>query len=173
MSERTELVRAQRAIEAEEQAILGVLVMLEVGGRQAFLLRLGADGTIHRLGDGSIEKLERDRFIGSVDPDVFREVAGRVSPGLLSWCGQSRSHPAPRGEICDLVIAFKHSDGRERTTAWRYGTHSKWPPEEVLGFVEDVVRATEPWYREQKNQLQMQTRRAEYEWWQFFSVPSA
>lgn len=173
MSERTEVIRAQRAIDIEEQAISGMLVMLEVGGRQALLLRLGMDGSIHRLGSGSIEKLDRDRFIGMVEPEVFRRVAAQASPALLSWCGQSRSHPAPRGERCDLVLAFKKTDGEELTMAWRYGSHSKWPPQEVLGFVEEAIRATDPWYEEQKNQLLLQTRRAEYEWWQFFSLPPA
>ena len=173
MKERTELIRAQRAIEIEDQTILGFLVALEVGGKQALLLRLGADGNIHRLGTGSLEKLERDRFIGHLDPEVFRELASKITPGLLSWCGQSRSHPAPRGEVCELVVAFKKADGPELTTAWRYGTHSKWPPEEILDFVTEAVRATDPWYEEQKKELQRKTRRAEYEWWQFFSFPSA
>jgi hypothetical protein len=171
MNERTELVRAQRAIDTEEQTILGVLIMLEVAGRQALLLRLGAEGTIHRLGSGSIEKLDRDRFIGTVDPEVFRQLSSKINPALLAWCGQSRSHPAPRGELCDLVLAFKKADGQELTMAWRYGSHSKWPPDEVLGFVEEAVRATEPWYEEQKKELVKKTKRAEYEWWQFFSLP--
>lgn len=172
MKERTELIRAQRMIATEDQAILGILIMLEVGGRQALLLRLGADGGVHRVGTGSIETLERDRFIGAMDPEVFLGLASKISPALLSWCGQSRSHPAPRGELCELVIAFRQADGRELTMAWRYGTHSKWPPDEVLEFLDEAVRATEPWYEEQKRDLQSKTRRAEYEWWPFFRLPS-
>ncbi len=171
MNERTEVIRAQRMVESEQQEILGILILLEVGGRQALLVRLDADGSVHRLGSGSIEKLERDRFIGAVDPEIFSRLASKATPALLSWCGQSRSHPAPRGELCNLVIAFKQADGQELTTAWRYGTHSKWPPEEVLDFVEEALRATDPWYQQEKGQLQLQARRAEYEWWQFFSLP--
>ena len=114
---------------------------------------------------------DRDRFIGTVDPEVFRQLSSKINPALLAWCGQSRSHPAPRGELCDLVLAFKKADGQELTMAWRYGSHSKWPPDEVLGFVEEAVRATEPWYEEQKKELVKKTKRAEYEWWQFFSLP--
>ena len=46
MNERTVLVNAQRMIAAEEQAVVGVLAVLEVGGKQALLLRMGADGTL-------------------------------------------------------------------------------------------------------------------------------
>jgi hypothetical protein len=173
MQDRTEVIRAQRAIAAEDETIVGALVMLDVGGRPALQLRLGADGGVQRLGSGSIETLEHDRYIGTLDPEIFRGVSSTIGPALLSWCGQSRCHPAPRGERCDLVIAFRMADGRELTTAWRYGTHSKWPPAEVLDFVDEAVRATEPWYQEQKKQLALQTRRAEYEWWQFFSLPQA
>jgi len=173
MQERTEVIRAQRAIATEDETIVGALVMLDVGGRPALLVRLGADGGAQRLGSGSIDKLERDRFIGALDPEIFRGVSSTVGPALLSWCGQSRSHPAPRGELCDLVIAFRMEDGRELSTAWRYGTHSKWPPPEVLDFVEEAVRATEAWYQEQKRQLVLQTQRAEYEWWQYFTLPTA
>jgi len=172
MQERTEVIRAQRAIATEDETIVGALVMLDVGGRPALLVRLGADGGAQRLGSGSIDKLERDRFIGALDPEIFRGVSSTVGPALLSWCGQSRSHPAPRGELCDLVIAFRMADGRELSTAWRYGTHAKWPPPEVLDFVEDAVRATEAWYQEQKRQLVVQTQRAEYEWWQYFTLPT-
>jgi hypothetical protein len=171
MQQRSEVIRAQRAIAAEDQTIVGLLVMLEVGSRPALLVRLGADGGAQRLGSGSIEKLERDRFIGTLDPEVFREVSSTVGPALLEWCGQSRSHPAPRGELCDLVIAFRMADGRELSTAWRYGTHSKWPPPEVLEFVEECVRATEAWYQEQKRQLVQETERAEYAWWKDGILP--
>jgi len=171
--ERTQLVRAQRAIEAEHQTILGILVLLEVGGRESLLLRLGADGSIHRQGSGSIETMERDRFIGTLEPESFQHLVSRVSPELLAWCGQSRSHPAPRGELCELIVAFKQADGRELHMAWRYGSHSKWPPQEVLDFVDEAVRTTEPWYAGQKTQLLERTRRAEYDWWPFFTFPSA
>lgn len=158
-------------VETEPSVICGVLVMLEVGGRQALLVRLGEDGSIHRLGTGSLETLERDRFIGNTDPETFRQVHERITPRLLDWCGESRSHPAPRGETCELVIAFKHADGRERLMAWEYGSLSKWPPPEVLDFVDAAVEATRPWYEEQRKQVRLRTQKAEYEWWRSFTVP--
>lgn len=173
MNERIELSRAQCAVDAEREAVTGLLVMLEVGGRPMLLIRLGVDGGIHRHGSGSLERVDRDRFIGTTTPETFRRVAAKITPQLLEWCGQSRAHPAPRGELCDLVIVFKRADGRESMTAWRYGTHSKWPPPEVLEFVDAAVEATCPWYEEQKKQLRLRTERAEYAWWHFFTLPQA
>jgi hypothetical protein len=173
MNERTALSRAQLAVESEERAISGVLVMLEAGGRQVLLVRLGADGSIHRLGSGSLDRIERDRFIGTTRPEAFRKVAEKITPPLLHWCGQSRSHPALRGEPCELVVAFKRADGEEQMMAWHFGSLSKWPPPEVCEFVDAVIEATQPWYEEQKELLGLRARRAEYEWWQFFTIPPA
>lgn len=173
MNERVEVRRAQRVLEAEAVAFCSVLVVLEVGGRQALFLRIGADGGIHRLGSGSLETFERDRFIGVTTPETFRELSAKITPELLGWCGQPRSHPAPRGETCELVLAFKREDGEESMMAWRYGSCSKWPPREVLDFVDAAVEATRPWYEEQQRQLRLRLQRAEFEWWDFFKLPHA
>ena len=157
--------------ETEQNVISGVLIMLEVGVRQTLLIRLGEDGSIHRLGSGSLENPERDRYIGTTSPDAFEQVRAKVTPQLLEWCGQVRTHPVPRGESCELVVAFKLADGEERMTCWQYGSESRWPPPEVCDFVAAAVEATNPWYEEQKNAVRLRAQRAEYEWWQFFTVP--
>lgn len=171
MRESIERALARTPVVAEPSDVCGVLAMLEVGGRQVLLVRLGADGSIHRLGTGSLDTLERDRFIGTTSPEPFRQVHEKITPRLLHWCGESRSHPAPRGEVCELVIAFKQADGRELMMAWEYGSLSKWPPPEVLEFVEAAVEATRPWYEEQRKLVRLRTQRAEYEWWRSFTMP--
>lgn len=166
MNERKELLEhARRTIDAEDRTILGVLVALEVGGKEALFIRLGADGGVHRLGTGSIERFDRERFIGATSPEAFQKVLDRISPELLAWGGQCRRHPNPRGEICDLLIVLKRADGEEVATSWRFGSLSKWPPAEVLELVDAAVEATCPWYEEQKRRVSERTARAEYEWW--------
>lgn len=173
MNERTVLVNAQRMIAAEEQAIIGVLAVLEVGGKQALLLRMGADGSVHRLGRGSVEHFDADRFIGTIDPDAFRELSAKITPELLAWCGPPREHPAPRGETCELMLAFQQADGRERATVWRFGSLSQWPPAEIFDFLAAAIDATDAWYEKQKQSLQRNVARAEYQWWPFYSLPTA
>ena len=173
MHDRIAGIRDVMERDLEPATFTGVLVVLELGGRQVLLLRLGADGGVHRLGSGSLDSLERDRFIGTTTPDSFLQVCGKITPQLLHWCGQPRCHPAPRGEVCDLLIAFKQADGQEQSMVWEYGSLSKWPPPEVLDFVAAALEATRPWYEEQKRQLRLKTQRAEYEWWRSFTVPHA
>ena len=173
MSDRANLASAIATMETESQAISGVLLMLEVGGRQNLLIRLGEDGGIHRLGSGSVERIERDRFIGTTTPEAFEKLRAKITPRLLHWCGQSRSHPVPRGEACELVIAFKQADGHEVMMAWQFGSLSKWPPPEVCEFMAAAIEATDPWYEEQKKLVRLRAQSAEYEWWQFFTIPPA
>ena len=96
MNDNRDLLVRRLADTVEQNAISGVLVMLDVGGRQALLIRLGEDGSIHRLGSGSLENPERDRYIGTTSREPFEQVRARVTPQLLDWCGQVRTHPVPR-----------------------------------------------------------------------------
>lgn len=171
MIERIAVREGLKDLEPADTSVCGILVMLEVGGRQALLIRLGHDGGIHRIGSGSVDRIETDRFIGKTSPEYFQRLAAKITPRLCHWLGQSRSHPTPCGERCELVIALKHADGRESMMMWQYGSLSKWPPSEVLDFVDAAVEATAPWYEEQKRQLRIRTQREEYEWWQFFTIP--
>jgi hypothetical protein len=171
MSEKTAVREGLRDLEQAGSSILEILVMLEVGGRQSLLIRLGRDGGIHRIGAGSPDRIETDRFIGKTGPEVLERLSARITPGFCHWLGQSRSHPAPRGELCELIIALKHADGRKPMMTWKYGSLSKWPPSEVLDFVDSAVELTTPWYEERKRELQLRTARGEYEWWQFFAIP--
>jgi hypothetical protein len=153
-----------------EKPICGILVVLDIGSHQALFIRLGSDGSIHRLGTGVHDPAERDRFIGRTSPEIFERVRSKVTPQLLEWCGQLRAHPAPRGRTCVLVIGFKRADGRELMMGWKYGSHSQPPPREVREFVTASVEATLPWYEEQKERLR---RRAESEGWQVIPLPQA
>jgi hypothetical protein len=173
MNDSRELMGGRLAHETEQNGICGVLVMVDVAGRQKLLIRLGEDGSIHRLGNGSLEGAERDRYIGTTSRDAFEQVRSRITPQLLEWCGQVRSHPSPRGEKCELVVAFKTADGEELMMCWQYGSESRWPPQEVCDFVAAAIQATDPWYEEQKNGVRLRAKRAEYEWWHFFRIPSA
>lgn len=173
MNHRVDVELGRWAPQAGESAICGILAMLEVDGEQRLFIRIGSDGGIHRLGTGSVDRIDRDRFIGTTTPDAFERVRAGITPELLQWCGRWRSHPSPRGAKCELMIGFKQSDGTESMMGWRYGSHSQWPPEEVLAFVADLVEATEPWYQDQKDQIGLQAKRAAYEWWEFFRLPHA
>jgi len=173
MTNRLDRAAVREALEAQPSALCGVLVMVSVGGEQALFIRLGADGGIHRLGVGSLDTGERERFIGTTTPETFERVRAKVTPELLKWCGQGGSDPYPRGEVCELVVALKQPDGEESMMCWRYGLDSQWPPPEVCEFVAAAVEATDPWYEEQKDAVRRRSQQDSYAWWQFFALPHA
>jgi len=65
-------------------------------------------------------------------------------PEFLGWLGKHLQEPQPRGNICELTVGLQDSDGKEWTTAFRYGSESYGPPPEVGQFVFMAVNATNP-----------------------------
>ncbi len=153
---------------SERDDIHGILVTLLVGGEQVLFIMLGSDGSINRLGTGSVNNTERDMFIGQTNSEVFQQVQGRIIKELLGWCGQSLSAPEKRGKVCQLTVGFKKSDGQELMTVWQYGSESEGPPPEVCDFVVAAVKATTPWYEQQKAMVSGGGQESGKKWWQFW-----
>jgi hypothetical protein len=152
----------------ERDDIRGILVTLKVGNDQALFVMLGADGSINRMGTGSVNNTELDMFIGRTSPEVFHQLRGRVTEALLGWCGQSLSAPEKRGKVCTLTVGFQIADGQERITAWEYGSESQGPPPEVCDFVVAAVETTTPWYEQQKTIVSRRGQEGGKKWWQFW-----
>jgi hypothetical protein len=140
--------------------IVGVLVVLLVGGERSLFVLLGKDGTINRMGSGSLDQIERQMFIGSAHPDLFTQLRSQVTPGVIHFLGQRLAAPQPKGKLCELTVMFKYADGHEAKSAWRYGSESQGPHPEVRAFVAAAVQATEPWFQRQKDVTQRSVARA-------------
>jgi hypothetical protein len=71
----------------EREDVHGVMVTLLAGGEQSLFIMLGSDGSISRMGTGSVDNAERDLFIGKTGPEVlpFNVLFGLV----LEVIGQS------------------------------------------------------------------------------------
>src|SRR5262249_52323323 len=89
---------------SEEIDIHGIMVTLLIGNEQALFIMLGSDGSINRVGTGSVDDTERDMFIGQTGPDLFHQLRARITPELLGWCGQQLSDPRPQGQVCELTV---------------------------------------------------------------------
>jgi hypothetical protein len=138
---------------AKRDEVIGIMVVLLVDGQQSLFLRLGADGSINRMGNGSVDDIERQMFIGVVDPKLFLGLRARIGPGVLRWLGQHLTAPQPVGKLCELTVLFKYADGREAATEWRYGSESQGPYPDVCEFVAAAVEATEPWFESRKEMV--------------------
>ena len=149
----------------ERNRICGILMRLNVENTPYLLVALSADGSIERLGLG-----DRESLSGTGATELFEELRGRLSPGLLKWAGQSWTDPHPRGKPCQLLLGFKQGDGRETLMRWDYGSESPEPPAELLDFVVAAVETTNPWYRRQKEIERRKRRPREAIGWHLVSL---
>jgi hypothetical protein len=126
-----------------------ILVTLHISKQPALFVLLGADGSINRMGDGSVDNSDRDLYIGITSTHLFEAVRQQVGPELLKWIG-GYGDPSPRGETCDLSVHLAYADGSEEASEWHYGSESIGPPQVIRDFVIAAVEATEPWFQEQR-----------------------
>jgi len=133
---------------AEE--VVAIVVVLHIDGQQALFALLGADGSINRMGSGSSSPSDGEMFIGKAPPELFQLLRSKITPGVIHFLGQRLAAPNPRGKPCELTVCLKYATGREAASAWRYGSESQGPHPEVVDFVKETVRITEPWFQQQK-----------------------
>ncbi len=130
--------------------ITGFFTSLFMGEEQVLFIGLFGDGTINRMGTGSLENLEKDMFIGKTFPDVFEDLKKMISSDLLQWFNSQHSDPASKGMPCKLTLGLKQRDGKELISIWQYGSESTSPPPEVYEFLLKSIEFTNPWYEERK-----------------------
>ena len=130
--------------------VVGIMVVLQLGGQQALFALLGSDGVVNRMGSGLVDASDREMFIGKADADLFQQLRSKITPGVIHFLGQRLAAPNPIGKPCELTVGLKYADGREAVSAWRYGSESQGPHPEVVNFVKETLRITEPWFRRQK-----------------------
>lgn len=148
--------------------IAGIMVTLLIDGKQSLFIMLSSDGTINRLGTGSVENTEQSMYLGQTSTELFRQLSEKISDDLLSWCGQALSAPEQRGKTCELSVGFKMQNGEELVTDWKYGSESQGPPPAVCEFVLAAIDGTTQWYDEQKTIAERGKINANKKWWQFW-----
>ena len=147
----------------EGNEIAAILVILLVDGEHSLFIFLSEDGCINRIGNGSIDRIEREMFIGKDGSDLFKQLRAQVTAGVIHFLGQRLAAPEPKGKLCELSVIFEYADGREAESAWRYGSESQGPPRDIRQFVTEAVRLTDPWYEKQKHMTA--TAKKTKPWW--------
>lgn len=130
--------------------ITGYFASLFFGEEQALFIGLFSDGTINRMGTGSLSNIEKDMFIGKTSPDVFEGLKKKITNDLLKWFNTQYSDPNQKGIPCKLTLGLKQRDGKELISIWQYGSESASPPPEVFEFFLKSIEITYPWYEERK-----------------------
>jgi hypothetical protein len=126
--------------------VTGLAITLKVEEDLSLLVLLAADGSINRLGTGTIDNTDKEMFIGVIsDPQPFQHLRAQISPDLFKWIG-SRADPSPKGKICELTIWLFLPNKEEHAISFKYGSESIGPPPEVSQLVLAAIDATNPWY---------------------------
>ena len=132
-----------------QEDVTGLVITLKVEDDLSLLVLLAADGSINRLGTGTVNNTEKEVFIGVTDPKLFETIRPHINSDVIRWIG-GRADPAPKGKICELAIGLFLPNKEERTIYFKYGSESIGPPPEVSGLVLSAIEITNPWYEQFK-----------------------
>lgn len=146
------LLDSSDATQSNAPSVTAIMVTLTIGEDQSLFVLLASDGAINRMGNGSEHNIESDLFIGQTSLDAFHSVAPHTQAVIDQWLG-GYGDPNPVGKLCKLSIGFRTADGQELVSQWRYGAESQGPPPEVAQLVIEAVKATNPWYEQQKQMV--------------------
>jgi hypothetical protein len=126
------------------------LVSLKINDDVALFILLAEDGTVNRMGSGSITNTDRTMFIGINHEPLFSKFLARITPEMLQQQG-GYEVPNRKGAECELKILLGYR-GSERTAGFKfiYGAESQGPPREISELVRYAAALTEPWHEEQK-----------------------
>jgi len=129
--------------------IVGIQILLTSNAEQTLFILVGADGSINRLGTGTLHNSDKELFVGKADISLFHAIRAGLSDEMLQFTG-GYSLPDQRGIPCVLTVALRFQDQTSDGFEFRYGTESNGPPGELAEFVRAAVRLTDPWFEEFK-----------------------
>jgi len=148
--------------------IQAVHVTLKIGDEQALFILLAADGSINRLGTGSVNNKDKDLFIGITKDSLFDQLMSNLDDEMLNYMG-GYDVPEKHGKPCELMIGLSFASDDDNGFAFRYGSESEGPPGEIVQFVTSAVQLTDPWFREQKKMVQgAKSDDNKKPWWKFW-----
>ena len=142
-----------------------LFITLHVGERQSLGLVLADDGSINRLGNGTVENTENDLYIGITSEPLFDRVIRKLPREIVEHLGKTYELPDRKGADCRLHLAFRFKTGNENGIEFIYGSDSQGPPAEVVSFAVEAIEATQPWYEAQKT---MDRKDKKASWWKFW-----
>lgn len=132
------------AIEMADIAALAIT--LDVDERPSLFILLSADGSINRMGSGTLEDTDHELFVGRIDPAIFEAVRSHLTAAMLQRLGQVFQSQNTRGVACKLELNFQFRDGTSNGLGFLYGSESEGMPRDVADFVTAAVHETDPWY---------------------------
>jgi hypothetical protein len=126
------------------------LITLKVNGETALLILLAEDGSVNRMGNGSVTNTDHVLVIGVNSEPLFARFMARVTPEMLRYQG-AYEFPNRKGANCELTILLGYRGGdRSGGFGFLYGSESQGPPRDIAELVRYAVELTTPWQEETK-----------------------
>jgi hypothetical protein len=147
--------------------ITAVHITLETGGKQALFILLAADGSINRLGSGSVTNTDNDLFIGITKEPLFAKLMAHLDNEMLKYMG-GYDIPDQRGVPCKLSIGLAFANEEENGFGFRYGSQSQGPPDEIVQIVTAALQLTNPWFQQQKGMVSKSKAGTKKPWWKLW-----
>ena len=132
-----------------EEDVTGLAITLKVEDDLSLLVLVAADGSINRLGTGTVNNTEKEMCIGVTDPKLFENIRPHLNSDVIRWVG-ARADQAPKGKICELTIWLFFANKEQRAIYFKYGSESMGPPPEISRLILTAIEITNPWYEEFK-----------------------
>ena len=74
-------------------------------GNQILYILLSKDGTINRLGDGTLACKDHNTYNGKTQDKIFEKVVSTFSSNIFEHCGEY-DIPEKKGKNCELKVAL-------------------------------------------------------------------
>jgi hypothetical protein len=127
--------------------IESVHIQWECGGTLLLSLYMSRSGAVNRAGSGDGDPARALPCMGRSSESLFEQWIEALSSELLAHAGRYE-FAERQGEDCQLTLTLG-GEAFETGFAFRYGTESQGPPEEIAELVSEAIRLTDPWYEEQ------------------------
>jgi len=147
--------------------INAVNITFEKGGKQALFILLAADGTINRMGTGSVSNKDNALFIGVTQERLFDQLMTKLNDDMLDHMG-GYDVPEQRGVSCKLAIGLSFANAGDNGFGFRYGSESEGPPRDIIEFVNAAVQLTDAWFHQQKKMVGKADSADRKPWWKFW-----
>ncbi len=147
--------------------IQAVHITLETGDKQSLFILIASDGTINRLGTGTVNNKDNDLFIGISHEPLFNRLMAHIDDRMLMYLG-AYEIPQKLGVSSKLSIGFCFANAKENGYVFSYGSKSQGPPQEIVEFVKAAVELTDPWFHQQKQMVATSPNKEDRPWWKFW-----
>jgi len=128
-----------------------ILVEMKADEKTILFILLSSDGSINRIGDGSLKNEDSDMYIGMIKDKLFEKLIEKISKDAFQHAGVYKSNDI-KGSQCELLILLS-TDKKEIGFKFNYGSESFGPPKDICEIVRIAVNLTEDWWQAQRKMI--------------------